>query len=235
ENILELRTVAREYADLPVETALTTFLEEVALVSDVDNLDEQVDAPTLLTLHAAKGLEFPVVFITGLEEGLFPHSRSMDDAEQMEEERRLCYVGVTRAKERLYLLRTFRRTLYGESEVREPSRFLSDVPVVLVAGRPDKTAVRQQGLGPGRFRAGGRGQGVPFSPAQVQPRPERQQTRENARFQTGDQVEHKVFGQGVVIESQPTGGDEQVTVAFAGVGLKRLMASMAPMEKVKEA
>jgi DNA helicase II / ATP-dependent DNA helicase PcrA len=80
------------------------FLEEVALVSDVDNLDDKVDAPTLLTLHAAKGLEFPVVFIVGLEEGLFPHSRSMEDAEQMEEERRLCYVGVTRAKERLYLL-----------------------------------------------------------------------------------------------------------------------------------
>ncbi|MGD8599410.1 MAG: UvrD-helicase domain-containing protein, partial [Anaerolineae bacterium] len=113
ENILELRTVAREYADLSVEAALTTFLEEVALVSDVDSLDEQVDAPTLLTLHSAKGLEFPVVFIVGMEEKLFPHSRSMEDAEQLEEERRLCYVGVTRAKEYLYLLYTFRRTLYG--------------------------------------------------------------------------------------------------------------------------
>jgi DNA helicase-2/ATP-dependent DNA helicase PcrA len=118
ENILELRTVARDYADLPVETALTTFLEEVALVSDVDNLDEEVDAPTLLTLHAAKGLEFDVVFIVGMEEKLFPHSRSMEDPEQMEEERRLCYVGATRAKRWLYLVHTFRRTLYGESELR---------------------------------------------------------------------------------------------------------------------
>ncbi|NIO71825.1 MAG: UvrD-helicase domain-containing protein, partial [Anaerolineae bacterium] len=102
-NIMELRTVAKEYLDLPAETALTTFLEEVALVSDVDNLDEQVDAPTLLTLHMAKGLEFPVVFMVGMEEGIFPHNRSMDDPDQMEEERRLCYVGITRAKERLYL------------------------------------------------------------------------------------------------------------------------------------
>jgi len=236
ENILELRTVARDYADLPVETALTTFLEEVALVSDVDNLDEQVDAPTLLTLHAAKGLEFPVVFIVGLEEGLFPHSRSMEDAEQMEEERRLCYVGVTRAKERLYLVHTFRRTLYGESEVREPSRFLTDVPAQLVAGRPGRAPARQQelGLGPGRLKAGVQGRGVAFSPAQVQPRRVRSRAEPEARFQTGDQVEHRVFGQGVVIESRIAGGDEQVTVAFAGVGLKRLMASMAPMEKTGE-
>jgi DNA helicase II / ATP-dependent DNA helicase PcrA len=233
ENILELRTVARDYAGLPVETALTTFLEEVALVSDVDNLDEQMDAPTLLTLHAAKGLEFPVVFIAGLEEGLFPHSRSMEDAEQMEEERRLCYVGVTRAKERLYLMHTFRRTLYGESEVREPSRFLTDVPVQLIAGRHDRRPARQQELGlePGRLKAGARSKGIPFSPAQAQPPPGRSRAEPTARFQTGDQVEHKVFGQGVVIESQVAGSDEQVTVAFAGVGLKRLMASMAPMEK----
>ena len=235
ENILELRTVARDYADLPVETALTTFLEEVALVSDVDNLDEQVDAPTLLTLHAAKGLEFPVVFIVGMEEGLFPHSRSMDDPEQMEEERRLCYVGVTRAKERLYLLHTFRRTLYGESEVREPSRFLRDVPHHLVKGRSEKPKARQQslGLGAGRFL----GRTRPAATPPLAPGPSVASRRSARRrlpqqFQTGDEVEHEVFGKGIVIESKLVGGDEQVTVAFAGVGLKRLMASMAPMTKV---
>jgi DNA helicase-2/ATP-dependent DNA helicase PcrA len=242
ENILELRTVARDYAELPVDSALTTFLEEVALVSDVDNLDEQVDAPTLLTLHAAKGLEFPVVFITGMEEGLFPHSRSMEDQEQMEEERRLCYVGVTRAKERLYLLRTFRRTLYGESNVSEPSRFLHDIPIELVGDRPGRRkperAPRERGAG--RFLGGGAGGGrvSAFSPASgaTARRPSRVEQRPAAgarRFQTGDQVEHKVFGRGVVIESQPRGGDEQVTVAFASEGLKRLMASMSPMEKVE--
>jgi DNA helicase-2/ATP-dependent DNA helicase PcrA len=235
ENIMELRTVARDYAELSVETALTTFLEEVALVSDVDNLDERVDAPTLLTLHAAKGLEFQAVFITGLEEGLFPHSRSMEDPEQMAEERRLFYVGVTRAKERLYLLRTFRRTLYGESEIREPSRFLTDVPTDLITGDESQPGGRQAplDLGAGRFLrrssvaadtsrwASARAPGL--SPESQQPY--------QARFHTGDEVEHEVFGKGIVIESNLTGGDEQVTVAFAGVGLKRLLASMAPMEK----
>ena len=246
ENILELRTVAREYADLSVEAALTTFLEEVALVSDVDSLDEQVDAPTLLTLHSAKGLEFPVVFIVGMEEKLFPHSRSMEDAEQLEEERRLCYVGVTRAKEYLYLLYTFRRTLYGESELREPSRFLNDLPTGLIKGRAQKR-VRQQGLGleAGRYLGRQRAGVTSFSPG---PARQRRQTpgldrrpparaerspSEELRFETGDEVEHRVFGRGVVIESKVSGGDEQVTVAFAGVGLKRLMAGMAPMDKVE--
>ena len=237
ENILELRTVARDYAELPVETALTTFLEEVALVSDVDNLDEQVDAPTLLTLHAAKGLEFPVVFIVGMEEGLFPHSRSMEDPEQMEEERRLCYVGVTRAKERLYFLHTFRRTLYGESSVREPSRFLRDIPTHLVKGQEKKKAARQESLGleAGRFM-GRRGAGfTSFSPGQGLRRPVPKPAEPSPpRFETGDEVVHEVFGQGIVIDSKPSGGDEQVTVAFAGVGLKRLMASMSPMEKVEK-
>jgi DNA helicase-2/ATP-dependent DNA helicase PcrA len=236
ENILELRTVARDYADLSPDAALTTFLEEVALVSDVDNLDEQVDAPTLLTLHAAKGLEFRVVFITGMEEGLFPHSRSMDDPEQMDEERRLCYVGVTRAKERLYLLHTFRRTLYGESEVREPSRFLADVPEHLVKGQAKKAVARQQslGLGADRFLGRTRASASTYSAVEKpQPLASRRPQPTAQRFQTGDEVEHAVFGKGVVIESKVSGGDEQVMVAFAGVGLKRLMASMAPLEKVQ--
>ncbi len=235
ENILELRTAAREYADLAVETALTTFLEEVALVSDIDNLDEQVDAPTLLTLHAAKGLEFPVVFMVGMEEGLFPHSRSMEDPEQMEEERRLCYVGVTRAKERLYLLRTFRRTLYGESEVREPSRFLHDIPSHLVQGRESSPRPRQASLDmkPGRYLGRSQATVRPFSPVERTPREEQRPKPSTPGFETGDQVRHEVFGQGVVIECKAAGGDWQVTVAFAGVGLKRLMASMAPMEKLE--
>ncbi len=260
ENILELRTVARQYADLPPAQALTSFLEEIALVSDVDNLDEQVDAPTLLTLHAAKGLEFRVVFITGVEEGLFPHSRSMDDPDEMEVERRLCYVGVTRAKERLYLLRTFRRTLYGESQVSEPSRFLLELPPHLLEGHPRpgrKGMDRPAGSSPWGVRPPAREQGKrpeassrapastfagsrsgrpegrrepPVPPASERPR--RAEPRVELRFRTGDQVRHETFGLGIVVESKPVGGDEQVSVAFAGTGVKRLLASMAPMEKV---
>jgi ATP-dependent DNA helicase UvrD/PcrA len=263
ENILELRTVARDYADLPSETALTTFLEEVALVSDVDNLDAQVDAPTLLTLHAAKGLEFPVVFIVGMEEKLFPHSRSMEDPEQMEEERRLAYVGVTRAKELLYLVHTFRRTLYGENEVREPSRFLADIPPKLVKGHEERQppvphasgGLRHMRLEPETGRPAGRPSFTPAAdrwgtapdrretwgePASISRgdravrRAEQKPVEEKAaQFQTGDRVRHELFGAGIVIESKRSGDDEQVTVAFAGAGLKRLMASLAPMEKVE--
>jgi DNA helicase-2/ATP-dependent DNA helicase PcrA len=204
-NILELRTVAKEYLELPPEMALTTFLEEVALVSDVDNLDEQVDVPTLLTLHMAKGLEFPVVFMVGMEEGIFPHNRSMDDPDQMEEERRLCYVGITRAKERLYLIHAFRRTLFGQSELGEPSRFIKDIPSHLIRGR-QVTKVAE-------------------AP------PERQPILE-AQFKTGDQVCHPKFGQGMVIESVVVGGDEEVTVAFEDQGLKCLLASFARLEKI---
>ena len=126
-NLQELRTVAAHYDDFPPELRLTAFLEEVALVSDQDQLAEEADRVTLLTLHTAKGLEFPVVFIVGLEENILPHSRSLEDPDQMEEERRLMYVGVTRAKDRLYLVRAFRRMIWGRSEVYEPSRFLRDV------------------------------------------------------------------------------------------------------------
>ncbi|MCD6520121.1 MAG: UvrD-helicase domain-containing protein, partial [Anaerolineae bacterium] len=132
-NVQELFSAVAKYTG-PAEEALPSFLEEIALLSDVDELDWQADAVTLLTLHSAKGLEFDTVFIVGMEEGICPHSRSMGDPDQMEEERRLCYVGITRAKRRLYLVRTFRRTLYGTSDTRDPSRFLTDIPAHLVAG-----------------------------------------------------------------------------------------------------
>ncbi len=205
-NVMELRSVASEYADLAPQVGLTTFLEEVALVSDVDNYDERANAPTFLTLHMAKGLEFPVVFIVGLEEGVLPHSRSFDDREAMEEERRLCYVGITRAKERLYLIHTFRRTLRGLSQVNTPSRFLLDIPPQLVRGSTEYE----------------RATWLPRGPAAVEVR----------QFNPGDKVRHPQFGEGVVVSSKLAGDDEEVVVAFVGMKPKRLLVSFAQMEKL---
>jgi len=140
ENVMELRSVAAD-----ATMSLSEFLEQVALVSEADNVEDAPSSTTLLTLHAAKGLEFPVVFITGLEEGMLPHSRSLDDAEELAEERRLFYVGITRAKDRLYLSHAFRRSFYGEPEASTPSRFLMDIPEELTSGgRPQ--ARRQQSV-----------------------------------------------------------------------------------------
>jgi DNA helicase-2/ATP-dependent DNA helicase PcrA len=212
-NIQELRGVAKEYAGLAPEIGLPAFLEGVALVSDVDNLDTSVDAPTLMTCHAAKGLEFPVVFLIGMEEGLLPHSRSMDDPDQMEEERRLCYVGITRAKERLYLLHTFRRNLWGHTDVSEPSRFLEDIPEQLIAGRNEASRKTETFA----FQ-----DSIPIA-SSPQPEP---------TFRAGDHVQHPTFGEGVVVGSRLSHGDEEVEVAFVGQGVKKLLASLANLEKL---
>jgi DNA helicase-2/ATP-dependent DNA helicase PcrA len=210
-NVLELRNVAAEYKDL----TLTDFLADVALVSDVDNLSDEVNAPTLLTLHSAKGLEFPVVFVTGLEEGVLPHNRSLEDAEQMAEERRLMYVGLTRAEDRLFLTYAFRRTRYGDSEPSVPSRFLEDIPLELVSGSFSRRETRRE---------------APHQRVTAwQPAP--QVTQSVApHFRAGQRVRHATFGEGLVVESRVDGADEIVSVIFERAGLKRLMTSFAPLE-----
>ena len=218
-NVMELRSVVQAYAGLPPEEGLATFLQEVALVSDVDDLEEEANAPTLMTLHMAKGLEFKVVFIGGMEEGLLPHSRSLDDPEQLEEERRLCYVGITRTKERLYLLYTFRRAFWGDSEVRIRSRFLSDIPTELLAGHQEGTVRQTTGRGAHHY-------GRQADWDQHDPEPSA------AQFSVGDWVHHPTFGRGIVMESKVMGGDEEVTVAFDTEGVKRLVARYAKLELV---
>lgn len=242
-NVLELRGVAQAAEGV----ALAEFLEQVALVSEVDNLEEGVRAPTLLTLHAAKGLEFPVVFITGLEEGLLPHSRALEDAEEMAEERRLFYVGLTRARDRLYLTHTFRRNLYGLSDTAAPSRFLQDIPERLVDGRiarrPEaKQQVSQWNWSPSLKREAPAlpQRSAPTTPPPPAARPaasspplvERPARPAAPRYKTGQTVRHAHFGPGIVIESKITGNDEEVTVAFKEVGIKRLAASFANLEVV---
>ncbi len=218
ENIMELYTVAKEYNGLEPGEALTAFLEKVALVSDVDDLEEQPDVVTLITLHQAKGLEFPVVFIVGMEEGLLPHRRSMDDHEELEEERRLCYVGITRAKQRVYLLHAYRRSLFGNSGASERSRFLGEIAPHLVTTNSLLEEQKDDDF-------------TPVTALFAKSKPP-QKPLVVLELKAGDQVNHKIFGQGVVVSCSPNRGDHEVTVNFDGVGTKRLLLSLAPLEKI---
>jgi len=211
ENVQELRRLTVEYES----RTLTDFLENVALISDQDTLVEGKNAPTLLTLHAAKGLEFGAVFIVGLDDGILPHSRSFDEPEAMEEERRLFYVGITRARDRLYLLRALRRGGRGYAEETIPSRYLDDIP---------------DGLLSGKSRTGGSS------------RPERMEWLRSspvaadlteARFRAGMRVRHPSWGEGMVLNSRLQDNDETVDVVFESVGIKRLAASLANLEIMK--
>ncbi len=226
-NIMELRTVSTSYDEMPLDSALDTFLEEVSLVSDVDNYEENSDAPTLLTLHAAKGLEFGVAFIAGCEDGLLPHANSYEDPEAMEEERRLAYVGMTRAKKRLYLLHTFRRSAWGRSDLSLPSRFLRDIPqrLSLGGGRARSAADRMTSWDSSSSGASRRGRG-----RRQQASPDRGQRQ---RYQSGQRVSHPQFGEGIVILSKRVGDDEEVTVAFPNTGIKRLLASYANLSTLE--
>ena len=225
ENLSELHTVASGYASLPPREALTSFLEEVALMSDVDELRDEGEGVTLITLHAAKGLEYPVVFIVGLEEGLLPHSRTLDDPSQIEEERRLAYVGITRAKQRLYLLRALRRSYAGAPTGLGPSRFLRDIPRELLV------------LG-GRGRPAPQTSSVVASEAKQSPTsmrrlpPPQELTPAPTLYAAGDRVQHRVFGEGVVVSCTPKDNDAEVVVAFVNLGVKRLLASLAGLERV---
>ena len=232
ENIMELRSSARDFLTLGRgRDALTAFLESVALVSDTDNLEDAADAVTLITLHQAKGLEFRAVFMVGMEEGLLPHIRSLEDEAEMEEERRLAYVGVTRAKERLYLLRAFRRGFRGMSGPSLPSRFLADIPRRLVAHEPRRDPVSAGSAARSRKRPApadaAAGRALPFEAAASGP------PADKPHLSTGDKVRHAKFGEGIVASAKPTHGDVEVTVVFAnGNGIKRLLLSIAPLEKV---
>jgi DNA helicase-2/ATP-dependent DNA helicase PcrA len=225
ENILELRTVADEYRDLEPKDSLASLLEGVTLVSDVDGLDEKADAVTLITLHQAKGLEFPVVFIVGLEEGLLPHFKSLSDPEQLEEERRLCYVGITRAKERAYLIHALRRSLMGASGRSIPSRFLKDIPPHLVTsvGISEQTVV----TAPPIPRADTK---LRYGPGRAERQPPSSRL---SMLKVGERVRHSIFGEGLVVSCLATKDDYEVTIAFdGGAGVKRLLLSFAPLEKM---
>jgi DNA helicase-2/ATP-dependent DNA helicase PcrA len=216
ENVMELRGVVQQYDELPPGEALPAFLEGVTLVSDVDKYDEAVDAVTLITLHQAKGLEFPVVFIVGMEEGILPHIRSFDDPAQMEEERRLCYVGITRARKRVYLTRAFRRALMGSSTVNTPSRFLKDVPAHLISGSSARPVTRP----------------TPSAEIDWEMAPS-QEPMEIQLLAAGDHVRHAQFGEGTVITCNPVRNDAEAVISFKGAGVKKLLLSFAKLEKIE--
>jgi DNA helicase II / ATP-dependent DNA helicase PcrA len=216
ENVKELMGVAQSYQEL----GLPGFLEEIALISDLDTYDPNGNAVTLMTLHAAKGLEFPVVFMTGMEETIFPHSRALYNASEMEEERRLCYVGMTRAKEELYMVYATSRMLYGGMQHNTPSRFLSEID----AGYTEETASGTSYAG--SFGGGGYDDRQYIAP--VPPKVDDGEPRYVPDFEIGDGVKHQLFGKGTIVELD---GDT-ATVYFQGVGPKRLNISFAPLEKL---
>ena len=221
DNVLELKRLALEYS----QRTLDEFLENIALIADQDTITD-ANAPTLLTLHAAKGLEFGAVFIVGLDDGIIPHSRSFDEPAQMEEERRLFYVGITRAKDKLYLLRAISRGGRGMSEETNPSRFLEDVPASLLVGktrtgRPASSFSSSQSF----YRTPS-----PSESKWTLPPPPRAAPVTTSKFKSGDRVKHASFGEGTVLESRLQGNDETVVIEFESVGLKRLDANLAKLE-----
>jgi DNA helicase-2/ATP-dependent DNA helicase PcrA len=203
---------------------IQAFLEAVSLVTDLDEASEDQSTVTLMTLHTAKGLEYPVVFLTGLEDGIFPHMRSLGDPEELEEERRLCYVGITRAQERLYLCHAWSRTLFGSTDYYPPSRFLSEIPEELVEAIGENR--RGRGLGAHRdavvqaaIRRGGEAPGS--------------RGAEHLGLKLGDDVTHDKWGEGVIIDLEGAGDKAEAVVNFREAGEKRLLLAWAPLVKIE--
>ncbi|MFQ6343283.1 DNA helicase PcrA [Enterococcus faecium] len=236
ENLEEFLTVTQEFdkqfeqqneedADAP-EEKLTVFLNDLALVSDIDNLEEDASQVTLMTLHAAKGLEFPVVFLIGLEEGVFPLSRALMEESELEEERRLAYVGITRAEEALYLTNAFSRTLYGRTQYNRPSRFVEEIDQELLEiegmrPTPKKTPVFAKKTAAYSYK----------QPETAVVTSKSATGGEKNSWKPGDKVKHKKWGLGTVVRVSGTSKDLELDVAFPSQGVKRLLAAFAPIEK----
>ncbi len=220
ENLRELAAVAREFEDANPEGTLTDFLERVSLVADSDQIpDADGGVVTLMTLHTAKGLEFPVVFLTGLEDGVFPHMRSLGDPKELEEERRLAYVGLTRARQRLYLSRAVVRSAWGAPSYNPPSRFLEEIPEQLVTWQreePVSRGITAPSLSAAAARPGARSPG----------------NRAVVSLKPGDRVSHDTFGMGTVVSTAGAADKAEATIDFGSSGTKRLLLRYAPVEKL---
>ncbi len=240
ENVRELLSVARKFSDGSLDQALERFLEEVALASDTDDINQGNESVHVMTIHSAKGLEFPVVFILGLEEGIFPHSRSTLSPHELEEERRLMYVGLTRAKEKICLLYAEQRTIFGATQVNPPSRFISEIPSHLI---DEKEKVRSGLLGKRHFRkkfparSSGNGAKNHSIPARLNVSLAKDAAASSQTFKNtvtvdgvrpGDMVEHPQFGSGLIISI----AGSLATIAFKRSGVKKMMLGVAPLKKI---
>jgi DNA helicase-2/ATP-dependent DNA helicase PcrA len=231
ENLGEFMSVAMEFENTSETNTLEEFLGNISLSSDLDNLQDDYNTVTLMTLHSAKGLEFPVVFMVGMEDGIFPGSRSMADDEELEEERRLCYVGITRAKEELYLTHASMRTLYGRTNVNPVSRFIDDIPQELV--NMDDIIGKQTNIdfGSSDLNTFANSHMISFK----KPKEEKIQKKpvsnvDSSEVRPGTKVQHKKFGSGTIISINGTGDKAELTIAFDKQGIKKLMLGFAPIE-----
>ena len=249
ENLKEFVGVAKEFQNLQTEATLSEFLAHLALLTDLDNTDMADDRVTMMTFHASKGLEFPVVFMVGMEEGLFPGSRSFLELSEMEEERRTCYVGITRAQNKLYLTNTYERTIYGKTSITEPSRFIGEIgeDCIETEGRPRRRntahGTRRTSTATEKFVANAPS-GVkswessprtsrPTAPKSAPPKSESLiKPNLSATWQVGDKAKHNKWDIGTIVEIKGQGEDTQLTVAFPNVGLKKMMQKYAPITKV---
>lgn len=243
-NIKELSSMFIKYEEESEDANLSEFLEDVALISDIDSYNEDEDAVVLMTLHSAKGLEFPVVFIPGMEEGIFPGNQSMFSEEDLEEERRLAYVGITRAKKKLYLISSQQRMLYGQTSRNMPSRFLREIPSSVI---DDQSVVARRNTGftsaHSGFSSGARGGSSYTSSSKIGSARQSSNSahkfgqagnaaqKSNVDYKVGDTVSHKSFGTGTILTITPMGGDMLLEVAFDKAGTKKMMANYARLEK----
>lgn len=231
ENIEELSSnIIKFEEDYGDEADLSNFLEEISLLSDIDNYDSESDSCVMMTLHSAKGLEFPVVFITGMEEGLFPSIASMMNPEEINEERRLAYVGITRAKQKLYLTKTKSRMLFGSTTFNKESRFVTEIPDELLE-KTGESRMFQTPAGSAASIGIGSKQKSGYSPAKPSFY-QKPAIKSGTTYSVGDSVLHKVFGKGMIVSAEKMGNDTLLEIAFEKSGTKKLMANFCKMEKI---
>ena len=232
ENTMELKSNIADFMSRQEQPTLEGFLEEVSLFTDIDRMDESSDAVVMMTMHSAKGLEFPQVFLVGMEEGIFPGFRAMEKEEDLEEERRLCYVAVTRAKQQLYLTCAERRMMYGRTQYSKPSQFLKEIPKQFVDSNISETRQEMQeklDLQPNPKYQSSRAYDISGAHKKqpVIAKKKTAQTVAAPALKPGDQVDHKAFGHGMITSCKPMGGDILLEITFDKVGTKRLMAKSA--------